>query len=72
MVKTHDEVAAIMEQSNGPVTQHLSAFDLILENATLAQCLKTVNIIICYNFYELVIQIPFYSRSITIYVQLVY
>lgn len=43
MVKTHDEVAASMEQSNGPITTHiLSAFDLILENSTLAQCLKTV------------------------------
>lgn len=38
MVKTHDEVAAVIEQGN----QTLSAFDLILERSSLAQCLKSI------------------------------
>lgn len=40
MVKTHDEVSGVSEQLNA--AQTLSAFDLILERSTLAQCLKTV------------------------------
>lgn len=39
MVKTHDEVAAVIEQGGN---QTLSAFDLILERSTLAQCLKSI------------------------------
>ena len=38
MMKAHDEVAAISSDQG-----NLSAFDLILERATLAHCLKTVN-----------------------------
>lgn len=40
MVKTHDEVATIIEQSK--MVQNLSVFDLILEQSTLAQCLKNI------------------------------
>ena len=44
MVKTHDEVSGVLEHVN--TAQSLSAFDLISERSTLAQCLKTVSIII--------------------------
>lgn len=40
MVKTHDEIGGV-DQGNYSL-QSLSAFDLILERSTLAQCLKTV------------------------------
>lgn len=39
MVKTHDEVAAVIEQGNQTLS---SAFDLILERTSLAQCLKSI------------------------------
>lgn len=42
MVKTHDEIGGV-DQGNYSM-QSLSAFDLILERSTLAQCLKTVHL----------------------------
>lgn len=43
MVKTHDEIASVVEQ--GTTTQQsLTAFDLILERSTMAQCIKSVSI----------------------------
>ncbi|GAB0099511.1 GATOR complex protein NPRL3 [Sergentomyia squamirostris] len=44
MVKTHDEVAIIMEQGgdNAITPKVPSVFDLVLERSTLAQCLKTI------------------------------
>ncbi|CAD7081364.1 unnamed protein product [Hermetia illucens] len=40
MVKTHDEIAAVIEQDRGK--SELEAFDLVLERSTLAQCLKSI------------------------------
>lgn len=41
MVKTHDEISSVTEQ-DGNAQQTPSAFDLILERSTMAQCLKSV------------------------------
>lgn len=43
MVKTHDEVAAILEQEKGKLGgTDISSFDLVLERSTLAQYLKSI------------------------------
>lgn len=44
MVKTHDEISSVTEHDSN-AQQTLSAFDLILERSTMAQCLKSVNIL---------------------------
>lgn len=41
MVKIHDEIATTSAESEN-MFQSLSAFDLILEQSSLAQCLKSV------------------------------
>lgn len=50
MVKTHDEISSCTENNklntNGSTIHTLSAFDLILERSTMAQCLKSV----CFSF----------------------
>lgn len=40
MLKIHDEVASVEEQENS--NKKVSAFDLILKEVVLAQCLKNV------------------------------
>lgn len=54
MMKTHDEIAVLLEQGNVVVNNNssnnsinntellLSSFDLVLERSTLAQCLKSI------------------------------
>uniref|UniRef100_A0A0K8TKV8 GATOR complex protein NPRL3 n=1 Tax=Tabanus bromius TaxID=304241 RepID=A0A0K8TKV8_TABBR len=41
IVKTHDEIAVILEQDKAVISDN-SAFDLVLERSTLAQCLKSI------------------------------
>lgn len=41
MVKTHDEISSVVEQGT---QQSLTAFDLILERSTMAQCIKSVSV----------------------------
>lgn len=44
MAKIHDEIATTSAESEN-IFQSLSAFDLILEQSSLAQCLKSVSIL---------------------------
>lgn len=43
MAKIHDEIATTSAESEN-IFQSLSAFDLILEQSSLAQCLKSVRV----------------------------